>query len=258
MSGREDMSSYWCMWCMLHPSEWRTFCDNCDSIPDEEKQIRTVELHYKHLAHIQNNNIKQPMEIKGIVSEHVWDFIEPKYYTFPQLHFKIGVVNMVLDNFYAFLEDQIEVLSPEEKATHNSVLIAEARLQESKNALEEWQSDTFFTLINLRPQKSNISAALKCRTITEEEWRNLVAKREITDGNITLMTDERKRMKKNLSYSGNLLEEKKKELKKIQSDKKKIDLPVSEEIENILLKYNISATAYHGGKLNSVDCRELI
>jgi len=38
MSGREDMSSYWCMWCMLHPSEWRTFCDNCDSNPDEEKK----------------------------------------------------------------------------------------------------------------------------------------------------------------------------------------------------------------------------
>jgi len=39
---------------------------------------------------------------------------------------------------------------------------------------------------------------------------------------------------------------------------KKIDLPVSAEIENILLQYNISAAAYHGGKLNGVDCRELI
>ncbi len=63
---------------------------------------------------------------------------------------------------------------------------------------------------------------------------------------------------KNLSYSRKLLGEKKKELKQIQSDKKKIDLPVSAEIENILLKYNISAAAYHGGKLNSIDCRELI
>jgi len=258
MSGREDMSSYWCMWCMLHPSEWRTFCDNCDSIPDEEKQLWTLDLHYKHLAHIRNNNIKQPKEIKGIVSEHVWDFIEPKHYIFPQLHFEIGVVNMVLDNFYAFLEDQIEVLSPEEKTARNSILIAEASLQESKNALEEWQSDTIFTLNNLRLQKSNISAALKRRTITVEERRNLLAEREITDGNITLMTDERKRMEKNLSYSRKLLGEKKKELKKIQSDKKKIDLPISAEIENILLKHNISAAAYHGGKLNGVDCRELI
>jgi hypothetical protein len=147
------MSSYWCMWCMLHPSEWRTFCDNCGSIPDEEKKLWTLELHYKHLAHIRNNNIKQPKEIKGIVSEHIWDFIKPKHYIFPQLHFKIGVVNMVLDNFYVFLEDRIKVLSPEEKTASNSVLIAEASLQESKNALEEWQSDAIFTSNNLRLQK---------------------------------------------------------------------------------------------------------
>jgi len=82
------------------------------------------------------------------------------------------------------------VLSPEEKTARNSVLIAEASLQEY-NALEEWQSDTIFTLNNLRLQKSNISAALKCRTITEEEQRNLLAEQEITDGNISLMTAER-------------------------------------------------------------------
>jgi hypothetical protein len=47
-------------------------------------------------------------------------------------------------------------------------------------------------LKNLRLQKSNISAALKCRTITEEERKNLLAEREITDGNISLMTDGKK------------------------------------------------------------------
>jgi hypothetical protein len=31
---------------------------------------------------------------------------------------------------------------------------------------------------------------------------------------------------------------------------------VSAEIENLLLQYNISAAAYHGGKLNGVDCHE--
>jgi hypothetical protein len=34
----------------------------------------------------------------------------------PQLHFEIGVVNMVLDNFYGIIDDWIEVLSVEEKA----------------------------------------------------------------------------------------------------------------------------------------------
>jgi len=33
----------------------------------------------------------------------------------------------------------------------------------------------------------------------------------------------------------------------------KIDLPVTAEIKNILLQYNISAATYHGGQLNGVD-----
>jgi hypothetical protein len=120
MSGKQDMSSYWCMWCMLHPSEWRTFCDNCDA----------SELHYKHLVHIQNDNIKQPKEIKGIVSEQVWDFIEPKHYIFPQLHFEIGVVNMVLDNFYAFLEEQTKCCH-QRKRQHVTVFLLRKQVYRS-------------------------------------------------------------------------------------------------------------------------------
>jgi hypothetical protein len=35
-------------------------------------------------------------------------------------------------------------------------------------------------------------------------------------------------------------------------------MPVFSEIENILLEYGITSAAYHGGKLNGVDCRELL
>jgi hypothetical protein len=35
-------------------------------------------------------------------------------------------------------------------------------------------------------------------------------------------------------------------------------MPVFAEIENILLEFGITAAAYHGGKLNGVDCGELL
>jgi hypothetical protein len=129
---------------------------------------------------------------------------------------------MVLDNFYNFIEDQIEVLSTEEKVARNSVTIAETSLEVSKKELEEWLSDTFFTLNNLQLQKSNIAAALKCRTLAQDERSNLLSEREITDGNISLMTDERKRMETGITLKRKLVGEKKKALKKIQSDKKKL------------------------------------
>jgi len=37
-----------------------------------------------------------------------------------------------------------------------------------------------------------------------------------------------------------------------------IDIPIFSHVENILKDHNISAAAYHGGKLNGIDCCELI
>jgi len=75
----------------------------------------TVALHDEIWQKIQDGKLKTPKEKKGVVSKHIWSFIGPRYYIFPQLHFEIGVVNMVLDNFYEFIEDQVEILTPEEK-----------------------------------------------------------------------------------------------------------------------------------------------
>ncbi len=64
---------------------------------------------------------------------------------FPQLHFEIGVVNMVLDNFYGFIEDRVEVLLLEEKVARNSIIISETSLQESK---KNWKSGRVILFIH--------------------------------------------------------------------------------------------------------------
>ena len=50
----------------------------------------------------------------------------------------------------------------------------------------------------------------------------------------------------------------KKHHQSVRGKKKKTDMPIFSHIENILKEFNISAAAYHGGKLNGVDCREFI
>ncbi len=47
-------------------------------------------------------------------------------------------------------------------------------------------------------------------------------------------------------------------MKKIQSEKTKLDIPIVAGIENIFLNYNIAPAAYHGGKLDGVDCQEVL
>jgi hypothetical protein len=53
---------------MLHPNTWKTFHENKDAVPEEEKQIWT-------LLKIQDRQLKTPKEKKGVVSKHIWSFI---------------------------------------------------------------------------------------------------------------------------------------------------------------------------------------
>ncbi len=140
MSGREGMSSYWCMWCQLHPSEWRTFQKNSSAVPEEEKKMWTGELHKEVLEKIINGELKEPRKKKGIIDQPVWEFIQPANFIFPHLHFEIGVVNMVLENLCSFIEEQVEMILLEEKVARNNIIISEVSLKEAKERLENWHA----------------------------------------------------------------------------------------------------------------------
>jgi hypothetical protein len=43
---------------------------------------------------------------------------------------------MVLENLYSFIEEQVEMISPEEKVACNSIIISEVSLEEAKERLE--------------------------------------------------------------------------------------------------------------------------
>ena len=258
MSGRDGMSSSWCMWCQLHPSEWKTFIEKRGDIPIEQQQMWTVELIKEYKQKIIRKEIKTPKEIKGVVDYPVWDFIPIENYIFPQLHFEIGVVNMVLDNLYCFIEDRVEVLSPEEKVGRNKVIIANVALDEAKEKLASWTENKEVDLEMYRMEKNNISVALRSRDTLHGELESMMSERLELESLIEALVAERKELEAAVSGKRKAVTAAKKELKNIQDKKKKMDTPISADVENILMEYNICAAAYHGGKLNGVDCREFI
>jgi hypothetical protein len=165
---------------------------------------------------------------------------------------------MVLENFYEFIEDQVEILTPEEKVARNNIIIADAAGKEAKEGLEEWLTNNFHTLSMLRLRKSYVAADLRNWELPVANRAHLSAEKSRLEDEIKRLVDSRKLLEADVSLKKKSITEKKKVLQKIQGEKKKINTPVSAGIENILLQFNISAAAYHGGKLNGVDCRELI
>jgi len=192
---------------------------------------------------------------KGIVSKPIIDFIEPRDYIFPQLHFEIGAVNNVLDALRAFIEEQVEVLSNEERECRNTKIIADVALEKAKDNLSRFNSDQ---LKFYRLERIELNNRLKDRSLTQESRNEIMEQKEEMDYWVSTLTADLERLKKDVSTRREIFSAASKALKAIQQKKDKSDTPTVATMENIFLQYEISPAKYHGGKLNGVDCREVM
>jgi hypothetical protein len=75
---------------------------------------------------------------------------------------------------------------------------------------------------------------------------------------VSMLTADQQRLKLDVSRRSEIFSVASKSLKAIQQKKNKLDTPTIATIENIFLQYEISPAKYHEGKLNGVDCREVM
>jgi len=249
--GRENMSSFWCMWCKAHPSTWH----NCSP---SDIQLWTIEEMVEHKNRINRENIKDPREVCGILNFPLWDFIQPSQYVFPQLHVEIGLINNVLDTFRDFVEEQVEVATPEERFCCNNMIMCDVATIKAKENLEQWKETDASDLAMQRYSKSLVSKALKARGISVEERESLVMQQKEIEQNIQALVEQRKRLELDVTQKQEKLTGARAKFKDVRAKKKKAETPILAELENILIEHNINAAPYHGRKLNGVDCREFV
>ncbi len=109
----EGMSNSWCMYCQTHPNDWK----GLQSVPGDV--LWDISKQRQFLQDINSGQWKEPKDKKGIVSEPIIEFLGPKDYIFPQLHFKIEAVNNIIDALRAFtlLISRSQVLQARERTT---------------------------------------------------------------------------------------------------------------------------------------------
>ncbi len=197
--GRDGMSSSWCMWCDLHPSEWRSLYQQRNGQNVGMHELWTMEKQKSYIQKINSKELKGPKQKKGIVSDPIIPFIEPEDYIFPLLHFEIGAVNNVLDNLRNFVEDQVEIISEAEKVGRNCVITADVACTRAKEILEEFSENGAAVDVRfLRLQKVEVNQALKQRGLTEQQIASLVADRRQIDDRIAQIMDQKKNLEKEL------------------------------------------------------------
>jgi hypothetical protein len=130
-------------------------------VPDAEnwttEKIKSIK------GRIDRKELKEPRELLGVVSNPVWDFVQPQNYIFPELHAEIGLVNNVLDNFYTFIDDQVEALTPEELTSRNSFIVSDVALTLAMQRVSNWKEDVALQLEFHRYNRIQLSKELKKR-----------------------------------------------------------------------------------------------
>jgi hypothetical protein len=87
------------------------------------------------------------------------------------LHGEIGLANAVLENFYDFLDDQVEKLSEEEIHQQNATIVADVAFEKSEQQFKDWREVEGANLETHHQEKVMVKNELRRKTITIE-WRN--------------------------------------------------------------------------------------
>jgi len=127
------------MWCLKAPNEWKK---QDDEIPLSHAEEWTITKLKSHKLKVAQGTLKTPMEIRGVVDFPLWEFIEVINYVYPVLHGEIGLINLALDSFYDILDDNVEVMSEEEKIIRNTTILADAAFETSRETLEELKASS--------------------------------------------------------------------------------------------------------------------
>ena len=120
----------------------------------------------------------------------MWDFIEVINYVYPVLHGEIGLINLALDSFYDILDDNVEVMSEEEKIIRNTTILTDAAFETSRETLEELKASTTDDVSFQEIVLEEILASLRQRGISEEEKNRLRGEMEEVKANIRNMKME--------------------------------------------------------------------
>jgi hypothetical protein len=230
MLGRDNMSGSWCVWCKRAPNQWNTQ----DNVPLEYQQEWTIDSLKAQKVLLSEGRLKKPVEIRGVVDFPLWDFIPVSHYIYPVLHGEIGLVNNVLDALYDILDDNVEVLSDEEKTSWNTAILADAAYESAAEDLRDFKEAVKVDINFYVIMKSDIRDHLQ-EVIPQNEKDELHQQLQEIQQVVLDKKAEQKQCKADVKAKRANYLSAKKSFKELRMKKTKGERPVRVEVEDILV-----------------------
>jgi hypothetical protein len=129
----------------------------------------------------------------------IWDFIDVSDYIYPVLHGEIGLANALLESFYDFLDEKVEVLSEEEVLQQNCTIIKDVAFEKAEQRLKDWFKVEGSNLQIHHKERTVVNRQLKQKNISDERKNDLREEKMELEQEINQLAAERKELESDAS-----------------------------------------------------------
>jgi hypothetical protein len=229
-----------------------------DRLRDEDQARKVMEggeARTGNKARRQNKDM-MPDERMGIMGVPLFPCLSAGDFAPPQLHGQMGLTNAILERFFQFIDDKVEVVTEDEKKARSENWKALEDMKDKQQTRMEIKAEYTSAFKKLKVNLRIAQQHLKKASNDEEEEQHLAVVmleadthemeetiKEAVDGVIDAKAVN--------SKWAQLL----KELKAARGCT--IDSIIA-TIEEIFAEFGITHQSYHGGDFNSVSCRRLV
>jgi hypothetical protein len=250
--GKANFSSSWCNWCKCDKESWQT---QCAVSPD---MLWDVESIIQQAASNESNGYTDTPKMLGVRRSPLTK-IPFKNIIFAGLHAGIGIGNRIVAHLEAFIDIDIEHVTPEEFQVRESKANAEqlvAVLRAERNLWSESHTGGR-QLDRAKYRIKRIDIELK-RTENADDILLKTAERSNLDNVVRTLTDHRTRLTNRISNLDQSIREKREKLKKFTSSRRGGEESVYTIVDRIFQKYGANRSNYFGRAFEGIDIRKLM
>jgi len=260
MLGREGYDGWWCMWCWLMKPGWRQgVCKHDQPLYKsctEDGCTHHQGLDIQEIIHQYNDNVANNRYDKASTTARKGVAMMPllnkgTIVVAPGLHYMMGIAEILIGYHFDMIDEHVEPLKPHELATRESISKNDAILDEEKTRLKVWD-DAVNGGMELEA-KSKESKQLETKIKSGNAQPGDEEKKKDVDERIKALEMVRDGHEKKIARLKKEIKDAKAKWEAIRSNNKLDSNSIYNKCEDILKKYGIYRSAYHGGKFTGVD-----
>ena len=254
MNGRHGYEKNYCLYCDQTINMWKKKHSEEDTIHCNADELTMKTLMDRILPEFPRSILGPPP--KGQKELPLWTFIPTENKIIPLLHILLGLGNNILDHFWnEWFDERVEKLSEVELLARNKTLLAEISCEDCENKVNVHID----SICELEDEKRDIESIILHEDLGMDTLNDLKETVKNVKENLKERKELLKIMKEKKQGLQKLFRNARDAERKLRKERGKADKEIRFLIESdVLPKYNVHPSKYHGGSMEGPEVRNLL